>query len=270
MTTNDTEARGVREDAERIREELAKLIKGIEFTCECDLTAEFNTLHEFIMIILRRDREERARIPSIDYVKGCIDARKDIDTLGAKADAWLCRKCGKGDWADIDEQLAKPEHVCHRGIDLGECKGEMVPLYRKHGASSLGAKLERLGEMHNQVELTDCDDDNQWACVVTDDDGHGAWFYGNTPDDAVDKALKEDDENGVVALPRKRKVLFEGATDPLGAKLVKLGDEIGPAGEGSVLYYSFGCWYAGDSDDWEGHTPREAVDKALKEMGDGK
>ena len=43
--------------------------------------------------------------------------------------AWACRTCNKVDWADQEEQTAKPEHVCHRGVDLGTCKGKMIALY---------------------------------------------------------------------------------------------------------------------------------------------
>lgn len=43
--------------------------------------------------------------------------------------AWVCRKCNKFDFADVEEQLAKPEHVSYRGVDLGTCKGKMIPLY---------------------------------------------------------------------------------------------------------------------------------------------
>lgn len=42
---------------------------------------------------------------------------------------WACRLCGKADWSDTDEQLAKPEHVSYRGVNIGTCKGKMVPLY---------------------------------------------------------------------------------------------------------------------------------------------
>ena len=45
--------------------------------------------------------------------------------------AWACRTCGKLDWADTDEMLAAPEHLSHRGIDIGTCKGEMIRLYTK-------------------------------------------------------------------------------------------------------------------------------------------
>lgn len=46
-----------------------------------------------------------------------------------KPTAWACRTCGKIDWADTDEQLAKPEHVSHRGYDIGTCQGTMIRLY---------------------------------------------------------------------------------------------------------------------------------------------
>lgn len=43
--------------------------------------------------------------------------------------AWGCKTCNKIDWADSKEQLAKPEHISYRGIDLGNCKGKFIPLY---------------------------------------------------------------------------------------------------------------------------------------------
>ncbi|KKL80783.1 hypothetical protein LCGC14_2001330 [marine sediment metagenome] len=42
--------------------------------------------------------------------------------------AWICKTCNKVDWADVKEQLAKPEHVSHRGVDIGTCKGKMIPV----------------------------------------------------------------------------------------------------------------------------------------------
>ena len=43
--------------------------------------------------------------------------------------AWYCPKCKKFDIASAEEQLASPEHVSHRGVDIGSCKGEMISLY---------------------------------------------------------------------------------------------------------------------------------------------
>jgi hypothetical protein len=43
--------------------------------------------------------------------------------------AWGCRTCNKIDWADTIEQLASPEHVSHRGVDIGSCRGKMIPLF---------------------------------------------------------------------------------------------------------------------------------------------
>ncbi len=45
--------------------------------------------------------------------------------------AWGCKTCNKIDWADTKEQLAKPEHVSHRGVDIGTCKGKFIPLFDK-------------------------------------------------------------------------------------------------------------------------------------------
>ena len=47
----------------------------------------------------------------------------------ARPTAWACRTCNKVDWADTEEQLAKPEHRSHRGFDIGDCRGKMIPLY---------------------------------------------------------------------------------------------------------------------------------------------
>ena len=49
--------------------------------------------------------------------------------MDKKPIAWACRTCNKVDWADAKEQLAKPEHVSYRGVDLGTCTGKMIPLY---------------------------------------------------------------------------------------------------------------------------------------------
>lgn len=43
--------------------------------------------------------------------------------------AWVCRTCGKIDFVDVKEQTAQPEHVSYRGVDIGTCKGKMIPLY---------------------------------------------------------------------------------------------------------------------------------------------
>lgn len=46
-----------------------------------------------------------------------------------RPDGWVCRICLKVDFADTEEQLAKPEHVAYRGVDLGKCKGKFLPFY---------------------------------------------------------------------------------------------------------------------------------------------
>jgi len=43
--------------------------------------------------------------------------------------AWYCPVCKKFDLADIEKPMAKPEHVPYRGVDIGSCNGEMIPLY---------------------------------------------------------------------------------------------------------------------------------------------
>ncbi len=48
-----------------------------------------------------------------------------------KPRAWYCPICKKFDLADVKESLAAPEHVPHRGVDIGNCKGKMIPLYEK-------------------------------------------------------------------------------------------------------------------------------------------
>jgi len=46
-----------------------------------------------------------------------------------KPKAWYCPKCKKFDLADVKEPLASPNHVPHRGVDIGNCDGVMIPLY---------------------------------------------------------------------------------------------------------------------------------------------
>ena len=57
-----------------------------------------------------------------------------------KPDAFGCRVCNKIDWADTDEAQAKPEHVPHRGYDIGSCKGEMVKLWSMDSLMGAGEK----------------------------------------------------------------------------------------------------------------------------------
>jgi len=42
---------------------------------------------------------------------------------------WFCKKCQKFDSVFTKEQTAKPEHVSHRGIDIGSCKGVMEKVF---------------------------------------------------------------------------------------------------------------------------------------------
>ena len=46
---------------------------------------------------------------------------KAIMEKDKKPIAWGCKTCNKIDWADKEEQTAKPEHVCYRGTDIGVC-----------------------------------------------------------------------------------------------------------------------------------------------------
>ena len=61
-----------------------------------------------------------------DTAEGLADIIKILEV--EKKVAWYCPVCHKFDLADIKEQLAKPEHISYRGIDLGNCKGKMIPL----------------------------------------------------------------------------------------------------------------------------------------------
>lgn len=43
--------------------------------------------------------------------------------------AWYCKLCKKFDYPEVDGAMAKPEHVPYMGVDIGTCKGIMLPLY---------------------------------------------------------------------------------------------------------------------------------------------
>ena len=70
-----------------------------------------------------------------DQTALCYQLIQEIEKVKATNDskpiAWACRKCNKVDWNDTEEQLAQPEHVSHRGIDIGKCDGEMIPLFKR-------------------------------------------------------------------------------------------------------------------------------------------
>ncbi len=63
---------------------------------------------------------------------------------------WACRTCGSVDWDEDhspDEQWEKnsPNHVWHRGMDIGTCKGVMMALFEDpnwHAEARTAALLE--------------------------------------------------------------------------------------------------------------------------------
>ena len=44
---------------------------------------------------------------------------------------WFCPVCGKYDTPESKEPMATPEHRPYRGIDVGDCEGDMISLYSK-------------------------------------------------------------------------------------------------------------------------------------------
>lgn len=42
-----------------------------------------------------------------------------------KIKIWKCKTCGKTDDSSTSEGQAKPEHIPHRGFDIGNCEGKM-------------------------------------------------------------------------------------------------------------------------------------------------
>jgi len=44
---------------------------------------------------------------------------------------WHCPICGKWDTPENPKQMATPEHRSYRGIDIGDCKGDMISLYSR-------------------------------------------------------------------------------------------------------------------------------------------
>ena len=70
---------------------------------------------------------------------------------------WFCKKCQKFDSVFTKEQTAKPEHVSHRGIDIGRCKGVMGKVFvikgcsmdREKAKSLLGKSVNKDGGLFN-------------------------------------------------------------------------------------------------------------------------
>jgi hypothetical protein len=52
-------------------------------------------------------------------------------TFPDRPTAWICKKCLKMDFPEIEESLAKPEHIPYRGVDIGTCGNPMIPVYSK-------------------------------------------------------------------------------------------------------------------------------------------
>ena len=74
--------------------------------------------------------------------------------------AWVCRKCNKFDFADTKEQLASPEHVSHRGVDIGSCNGQFIALYTLEQIDEIIEEIKENG-MNEQIKqiyyLKECD-----------------------------------------------------------------------------------------------------------------
>jgi hypothetical protein len=68
--------------------------------------------------------------------------------------AWYCPVCKKFDIAHEKEQMAKPEHIAHRGVDIGSCNGRMIRLYTDDRIRKL-EKAAKLCLEHFELELSD-------------------------------------------------------------------------------------------------------------------
>lgn len=75
-----------------------------------------------------------------------------------KPTAFGCRRCNKIDWFDDREQKAQPEHVSHRGIDIGSCDGEMEKLYDEQ---TLIAHIKKADELLGRA--------SGWIQAMTDE-----------------------------------------------------------------------------------------------------
>ncbi len=49
--------------------------------------------------------------------------------MPAQPTMWFCPVCGKYDTPESKEPMVTPEHRSYRGIDIGDCEGDMIPLY---------------------------------------------------------------------------------------------------------------------------------------------
>ncbi len=54
---------------------------------------------------------------------------------------WYCPVCKKYDLAGVKENLASPEHIPYRGVDIGSCKEEMIPLYKHEQIEHTGIEV---------------------------------------------------------------------------------------------------------------------------------
>jgi len=52
-----------------------------------------------------------------------------MEEISGELIVWACPVCKKVDFKSEIEQSARPEHISYRGIDIGSCTGNMIPLY---------------------------------------------------------------------------------------------------------------------------------------------
>lgn len=87
------------------------------------------------------------------YEEIIAEYREDGTPIPSRPTAWACKTCGKVDWDDTRQQLAKPEHVSYRGFDIGSCKGKMVPLYSEDAIrKAMDEKYNAEGKQPDSVE----------------------------------------------------------------------------------------------------------------------
>jgi len=65
--------------------------------------------------------------------------------------AWVCKLCHQVDFPEVGEPMASPEHIPHRGVDIGSCPGKMVPVYSREdleAANHIVDGNKKVGEPH--------------------------------------------------------------------------------------------------------------------------
>lgn len=188
MTTNDTPQRDIPEremglkewvyrlpDRHRARKEYEQLVA----TTNDPEARDYPTMDDPEPELSVEDQAALDALPD-DLIERIISGKyKPKTAKNQTPEARGVREDAERIWHDFNKQYYEPVELIAYALRRD-----------RENRDTLEADLVRLEKNKEYFVELSCDED-KWECCLTDDEGHGLWFYGDTPTEAVKKALEE-------------------------------------------------------------------------------